>query len=373
MTWNSKSGVVEGVFYQGRFEGVYSEVAGRRIVDLTSPLKFYYPNTYEDSCGVLVGVEYTTSRYAFALKSGNTKSGTSTITYDEVAKLVGGCDDGKIVFTSSIDDESDPVNHLSMSARASMSDIKPGVQIAGFSEQDRVDLNQFVRLFQDVVKLEADGTVIFDQSATVVPAFIDSNGWLQLRFKDFQRGYTRLKVDKLTGAETWLMGDFVDGKPNWVVEALITKFARGGSFGTVAQASRVWSSGTFADSRTPFIIRFFRDGTGERQLNLLDFDDVEVRPIEYWRFEGRNILHTWRTYDLNPKFRIRTWEPIGNKEEIRWIMESEVERDSSGVEVGTILRRLNFYIDEGRAQPSPKPSSSRRAVRPELTPGQLTP
>ncbi|MFD2451257.1 hypothetical protein [Ideonella paludis] len=204
-----------------------------------------------------------------------------------------------------------------------------------------------------------------------MPAAVDSQGWLMLSFPGFSRGYTRLKTDTSTGAETWLMADFVAGKPAWVQEILVTRSLVGGTFGTLTQAARQWDSGLFTDTNNPFLIYLYRDGTGERISKDLAAGTETRAPIESWVFDGANIVQTRRLSPTSSTQMIRTWEPIGNKGKIRWVLEREVRRVFDGTEFPAIAPRVNFYIDTGRATPVPPPLSAAPQRKPAADKARL--
>ena len=354
--WNDSKLKADIVDSQGRMSGSYTDDGSRRVVTLASPRVFDTPNGLIDSCDQPATVRFTETRFAFLRQSGTEKSGTTAISRDTSALVVDGCDAGQVLPVASIDDVVDAQSHLRMTARPSMADTVVGALWAGFSEQPRTDLQSPVfSLAVDLTTLQTGGMMHFERSGTTVPAAVSSQGWLMLSFPSFNRGYTRLKVDKGTGAETWFVADFVAGKPAWVAEILVTRSLVGGTFGTVTQAARQWNSGLFVDTNNPFLIYLYRDGTGERIFKDLAAGTESRTPLESWGFDGPNIVQTRRSSPTAPFSFIRTWEPIGNQGKIRWVMEREIRRMSDGSEFSLIEPRVNFYIDTGRATPLPPP------------------
>jgi hypothetical protein len=354
--WNNTRLKADIVDSQGRMTGSYTESGSRRVVTLTSPRVVDVLAGHFDSCGQPATTRSTETRFAFLRQSGTERSGTTAISADTSRVVVDGCDAGLVLSSTSIDDTTEAQSHLRMSARPSMSDTIPGARWAGFSETPRTDLqSQVFSLEADLTTLLSGGLMQFARTGTAVPAVLNSQGWLMLSFPSFSRGYTRLKVDTSTGAETWLVGDFVADKPAWVQEILVTRSLAGGTFGTLTQAARQWNSGLFSDTNNPFLIYLYRDGTGERVFKDLAAGTESRTPLESWVFDGPNIVQTRRSNPMATFTFIRTWEPIGNLGKIRWVLEREIRRMSDGSEFPMIAPRVNFYIDTGRATPLPPP------------------
>ncbi|MDZ7813209.1 MAG: hypothetical protein U5L74_08840 [Ideonella sp.] len=361
--WNDTKLKAEVVDSRGRMSGAYTEVGSRRVVTLASPRVLDTPNGHFDSCDQPVTTRFTESRFAFLRQSGSERSGTTAVSADTSNVVLEGCDAGLVLSSTSIDDVEETQTHLRMSARPSMADTVTGARWAGFSEQVRSDLqSNLFSLAMDVTTLQPGGLMQFSRTGTSVSAAVNTQGWLMMSFPSFSRGYTRLKVDKGSGAETWLMADFVAGKPAWVTEVLVTRSLVGGSFGSLAQASRQWDSGLFTGSNNPFLIYLYRDGTGERIFRDVAAGTESRTPVESWVFDGANIVQTRRSNPMATFSFIRTWEPIGNQGKIRWVLEREIRRMADGSEFPNIEPRVNFYIDTGRATPVPPPMGAAASV-----------
>ncbi|MEK8029375.1 hypothetical protein AACH06_00965 [Ideonella sp. DXS29W] len=259
---------------------------------------------------------------------------------------IGGCQDGLVTPFGAVGDAGQSFQRLNMKNRPSVGDLVPGSQVAGFSED--VQLPGESTIAEDVVMLQEGGSAMFQVTGHVVPAAFDANQWLVFTFTFGQRAYTRVDVDSAIGGETWLMADWVGGQPVRVEEKLMVKPEAGAGFGTVAQASRIWNSGLFIDSRTPFYFYLYKNGTGERVLKDLDLGTESRTPITAWGFEGLNLVQR-RKLSASAR-RDRTWVPLRNVGKVRWIMESEVFLDRSGTTV-LIKPRVNYVQDEGKAVP----------------------
>jgi hypothetical protein len=128
-------------------------------------------------------------------------------------------------------------SNLSMALRPSVSDLVPGVAIAGPGEQSGATPFDF--LSAEVLTLQAGGLGLFARSGNVVSAAIDAGGWLQLGLPSGQRAYARIVVDLRTGAETWFDADWAAGRPASLRAVQMVKPGAGAGFGTLRQASRM--------------------------------------------------------------------------------------------------------------------------------------
>jgi len=201
-------------------------------------------------------------------------------------------------------------------------------------------------LAQDTVTMQGE-TVMFHTSGQMRPVEFDANQWLIFNLPSGQRAYTRLAVDAKTGGETWLMADWFAGKAMRVEEVMMVKLTDGAGFGTVTQASRMWNSGLFIETRTPFFFYLYKNGTGERVQKDLDLGTESRTPIPAWGFDGRNLV---QHRPFGPGTRDRTWVPLRNVGKNHWVMESETADDGSGAIV-LIKPRVNYYLDTGKAVP----------------------
>lgn len=322
----------------GAGSGTVSDDGTQKVVALTTPISYTYANW--DDCGEEIQQRSDTNQLVVRDHTGGVTE------FVEIGTItnIGGCHDGQVEPFGSLTDEGRSLKRLAMTARPPVTDVAPGVQIAGFSEDVRLP-GEF-DVAQDVVTVQA-GNVQFQASGHVVPAAFDANQWMVLDLPSGQRAYTRLALDAKTGGETWMMADWSAGKPQRVEEVTMVKPAAGAGFGTVAQASRMWNSGLFIKTRTPFFFYLYKDGTGERVLKDLDLGTESRMPITSWGFNGLNLVQQ-RPY--GPGTRDRTWVPLSNVAKNHWVMESETADDGSGPFV-LIKPRVNYYVDTGKAVP----------------------
>ena len=310
----------------------------QKLITLDHPLSTTYLN-YDD-CGEEIQQRQDVNQVVVRDLTG----GVSQLVDIGTITNIGGCQDGLVTLFGSPTDEGASLKRLAMSARPPVTDLVPGTVIAGFSED--IMLPGETAVAQDVATVQA-GTVQFQTSGHIVGAAFDANQWLVINLPTGQRAYTRLAVDSKTGGETWLMADWVGGKAQRVEETLVVKPAAGAGFGTVTQASRMWNSGLFIESRTPFFFYLYKNGTGERVLKDLDLGTESRTPIPAWDFEGLNLV---QHRPFGPGSRDRTWVPLTNVGKNHWVMESETADDGSGAIV-LIKPRVNYYLDTGKAVP----------------------
>lgn len=310
----------------------------QKVITLDSPLSTTFTN-YDD-CSEEIQQRQDVNQVVVRDLTG----GVSQLVDVGTITNIGGCQDGLVTPFGSLTDEGISLKRLAMTARPPVTDLVPGTQIAGFSED--VKLPGELDVAQDVVTMQT-GNVQFQASGHVVPAAFDSNQWLVLNLPSGQRAYTRLVVDAKTGGETWLMADWSAGKPQRVEEVMVVKPSAGAGFGTVLQASRMWNSGLFIESRTPFYFYLYKNGTGERVLKDLDLGTESRTPIPSWGFDGLNLV---QQRPFGPGTRDRTWVPLSNVGKFHWVMESETADDGSGAIV-LIKPRVNYYLDTGKAVP----------------------
>lgn len=333
----SKARVVNGV---GAQKGSVTGDSAQRVVTLSSPLSVTYPAS--DSCGLEIQLRYDTNQVVVR-EGGKTAQiieiGTST--------NLGGCEDGLVTPFGSPTDAGVTHVQVAMAKRPPVTDLIPGVVMAGFSEDAQLPGESQVA--QDVAVMQA-GSLMFQTTGNTVPASFSADNWLLLALPFEQRGYARLTVDAKTGGEHWLRAVWVNGQAQRVDEALLVKPVAGASFGSVKQASRMWESGLFSGTRTPFYLYLYQAGNGERVSKDLDAGTEFRSPIT-WVFSGNDIVQT-RSLGGGYYRGDRTWQPlrdVGTFDE--WVMESELLTDPDGVVTTLIKPRVNLYVDTGKAVP----------------------
>ena len=349
--WQAKKRV-RVVSYQGAQPGSVSSDGTQNIVDLDAPISVLVDG-FMDDCGDIIQQRKDLTRLAVRDLDG----GLSRINEIGTYTNVGGCQDGLVTPFGSPDGEGATLKRLSMDARPSLDDLVPGTQLAGFSEDQPLPGDAFYA--EDVVTLQAGGSVLFQGSGHVVPVALGANQWLVFTLPGGQqRGYARLALDARTGGETWMMADWVGGQPVRVEDKMLVKPLAGAGFGSVAEASRVWDSGIFIATRQPFFVYLYKNGTGERVRKNLDLGTESRTPITAWGFEGVNLLQHRILEDGAVSFD-RTWKPLRNEGKVRWVMESEVLVQDGDSQV-LIKPRVNYYLDTGKAvRPAARAGASR--------------
>lgn len=336
---------------QGAQTGTVSDDGTQKLISLTSPISVTVDSV--DDCGE--AIQQRTDLRQLVVR--DLAGGAAQVVEIGVVVNIGGCQDGLTVPYGSPTDPGLGLSRLAMAARPSVADLTPGTQVAGFSED--VMLPGELSVAEDVVTLQA-GAMQFQSTGHVVPAAFNANQWLVLDLPGFQRAYTRLAVDARTGGETWLMADWAGGEAQRVESRLIVKTAAGAGFGTVTQASRMWESGLFVNTRQPFFFHLYKTGTGERVQKDLDLGTESRVPIDSWGFDGLNLV---QTRVVGNSQRHRTWAPLRNQgSKFRWVMESEIIVPNGGTPFTLIKPRVNYYEDTGKAVPPAQASQAKGMV-----------
>ena len=330
--------------------GAVSRSGATSIVTLDSP---YSVETFGVDIDPCIGEQplqrQDTLQVAVTLASGSESRGTSTLVTLGTVTTLTGCSAGTVVPFGALTDPGTTLRHLALNLRPAVSDLVPGVALAGPSEETRVAGDPFVSA--DVLTLQAGGLGLFAATGHVVPAAFDANQWLVIGLPGGgQRGYARLSVDRRTGAEQWLDADWAAGAPTSVRSLLMVKPVAGAGFGNVRRASRIWQAGLFIGSTQDFSIWLYGDLTGERVL-VDTTTGVETRSPLTWELPGANLVQR-RTLGGGAFTGERTWKPLANTAggRTRFVMEDEVRIEvATGTRFTFIKPRVNFYNDLGAA------------------------
>ncbi len=302
--------------------GAVSDNGTQRLVTLDAPLSGIF--FVEDACHMLIERRMDIERVVVR----DLKGGATQIAEIGTWTNIGGCQDGLVTPFGSETDPGISMKRVAMNARPTMTDMVPGVQIAGPSEEPY--------LSQDVITL-GEGTALFHATGRSVPVAWSSDQWLVFDMDGFERAYTRLEVNAKTAREIWMVADWSAGQAESVMAPWFVKPLAGAGFGSVAQASRMWQSGM---SSQPFFVYLYKDGTGETVLEDPD-QGTDFRSPITWGFDGPNVVQTGVNF---PNKRI--WMPLRNEGKRRWVFEYEVY--SGGYKTPT---RVIDYVDTGKAVP----------------------
>jgi hypothetical protein len=341
--WRGAAASVVG--NQGRTEATVVTTGLQRLATLATPLSQTFENTDPDCPFEFVEVRRDVLQLAVTRLTGTENRGTSKVVDIGTDTTLSGCNAGRVVAFGDPADAGFSTRHLAASLRPSTSDLSPGVTLAGPSEQPSLDLFPAA----DVVSF-GPGTMQFNSSGAVYP-YSTVDAWLVNVLPSGERGHTRIAVDR-NGAETWIVADWAGGQPQRVFRTLMVKPAPGAGFGGVRQASRIWESGLFIGTNTPFVFQLYRDGTGVRISQDL-LAGTETRIPVTWGFDAANLVTT-RTFGDGSTGR-RTWTPLRNSGSSRFVMEAETRTLLDGTVLPFIAPRVNFYVDNGPATP-PAPS-----------------
>lgn len=256
------------------------------------------------------------------------------------------CKAGEVIPFGSLSDEGTPMLHRSAAKRAAMIDVVAGLTLAGLREEvDSADPSG--RLQADIATLDSDTTVHFQRTGHVVNTTLTTDQWLVLQLPGGERGYTRVIVNASTGLESWIEADFKDGKPQKATGVLMVKPIPGASFGSKAEASRMWETTLFVGTNNPLYFYLYGNYNGEKISKDIAAADEYRQPIT-WRFDGGDIVQT-RISSTN--IYERRWTPLARTGKYVAVMESETKTPSVGAPSSFIPLRVNSYVDRGKATP----------------------
>lgn len=343
---------------EGKARGlVVAQGSGVRQVTFDAPITSTL--TAYDSCGEPAQVRRDVNQVTFRRLDGTPKLGFSTVTELGVQAWLDGCDGGKTEAFGSSDDAGETFAHRAMSLRPSMDDVVPGVKLAGALEH--ADTGTSNALPRDVVEILAGSRLQFQATGTVVPYARSVGRWHVLSFAGFQRAYTRLSMDPVTGGETWMSAEWVGGAPAKVHGALVVKVQPGAAFGTVEQAARLWKHAWYELPWTG-MTSLYPDGRGLREIR--QNDEVTTYVNFMWRFEGLNLLQ--EASRPGAYLRQRTWQPVAVNGKYRFVMESEwIDFLNGNGPQSLVPSRLVFFEDLGAAVPPATSVKRPKATRVE--------
>jgi hypothetical protein len=343
LDWRA-AGRATAVTPEGRGEGRWADVGAQRVLTLSPPIQSAEFDIFDEDCPDVVSrARNDTLQIGVTLASGTLSRGESDVVLVGNVVTTQGCNAGRSVPFGALTDPGLRTRQVSAGLRPSTSDLVPGVSLAGPSELP----GDPTQAAADVMTFVAGGGQ-FAATGQVHP-LVWTDGWFVIAAPWGERGYTRVAVDRMTGAETWIEAAWSAGQPTQVFQKLMVKPAAGAGFGSVRQASKVWESGLFAGTNNPFFFRLYRDGSGERVAQDLALGTETRTPIS-WAFDGVDIVHTRA---LGGGTGHRRWVPLRNASGLRFVMESETQTLPDGTVLPFIAARVNFYLDQGPATPPP--------------------
>ncbi|MCA0177232.1 MAG: hypothetical protein LCH73_13270 [Proteobacteria bacterium] len=261
-----------------------------------------------------------------------------------------GCDAGK---TEPVPDDGTVVPFLRhpLRVRTPIDDVMAGgVSLAGLAEQPIAVTDggaEFWRTPVDTAALSGvPGSVTFEQSGNSYPVSLSAQGWLVISLSSGPRAYRRMAVDPKTGHEIWLMGDMQGGQLKWVTQVEMIKPQAGASFGATQDIAHRWmSSIRFPSSWFGFTL--YADGTGDTCSKMPPARWTCNLPLT-WQLDGTTLQFHQPRYNYE---RIRLWEPLARTGNKQWMYETLTYHYADGSTQPAIVRRLNYYTDEGPSQP----------------------
>lgn len=244
-----------------------------------------------------------------------------------------------------------PLRQVDMSARPSVADLVPGAQIAGFTETPYQDQPSNLGVFyldQDVVTFDAAG-LVFAATGHQLPTTLH-DGWFRVLVTTSpwtEQAYTRLAV-LANGEEIWLGQSILNSVPTVVWQSVMTKPLAGAGFGTDAQAAHHWESGVWLHSQTQnYFYDLYPGGSGQRRIHDVVAGTDATGPAT-WHLEGATMMVDFPSGNTNGH---RSWMPLANHGKAHFVLERGTVT-GPGATLVDIHTRVNYFQDEGAAQPS---------------------
>lgn len=334
----SRAVVVDGL---GRRAGNLVTAGAVRTVTLDAPLSQEYTGEIPSCGGEQPQMRQDITQFTVTRTSGTDLRGESSVSAAGTVTTLTGCAAGTVVpFGTDPSETAVATRHLAMSQRPTLTDLTTGTRLAGPSEEARPADSTFVAA--DVVTM-GTGQVQFSATGNAYSTSITDN-WLVVGLPGTARAYTRFSIDRSNGAEVWVDADWSGGLPQRVFQTLMVKVGTAPTFGSVANMSRIWESGLFIGSTTPFSIWLYSNLTGER-VSLDPATGTESRRAITWSVAGTTLT---QNRSFGPNAAVRRWDALRTVGATRWVMESEnVVEASTGTSSVLIKPRVNFYVDRG--------------------------
>ncbi|MBQ0961378.1 hypothetical protein KAK06_20650 [Ideonella sp. 4Y11] len=345
----------------GRGQGGVSSIGGFQVITLDVPVQTEYDGV-GDCDGLPARIRRETQQIGTRVRSGKPGKGLSEMSYAGTDTILDGCDAGKVVsWGGFVADQGIPMVHRSLASTASLSDLVPGVSLAGLSAAPGsvVPGNQVGMVLPVEVVSFGSGQLSFATTGVTLPYAISADGWLSFALPaGGQRGYLRLTTADSRGMEQWMSADMSGGVPQAVWSQAVIKPVGGAAWGTGSANARIWESAIFEKSMNPFYFHLYRDGTGERVQRFLSDGTEQRSPLSAWYLDGDNLV-TERT--AGSQLRRRVWQPIAINGKAIGVLEAETYYFADGSSINVIPQRVNAYIDEGKAV-KPAAAQVRRAA-----------
>ena len=348
---NAKTKTAQVATSLGASSGRYVDSGTQKTISLTTPLSY---EVFGDWTNCQVQQTWRRDVQSLVLKrlNGTAKKGQTALVELGIDTETAGCNVGRVTPFGSSDDMGITLNHLALSNRPSMADVRPGTRWAGLHEGIYTPQQYFSgSVAADIVTWQGDGRVRFEQSGLLVDSVTTADGWWTLSLPSGDRAYTRLSLDKTTGAEVWLLGDRSNGKLTWAAAWWVIPMKLGKGFGDVIAASRSWENGL---SNGEFFRNMYSDFSEDAYQYNPDTGSWERLLGWNWRFEGMNVIHTRSTSGY---VRNRIWEPVRRVGVNQWVMDNDRFTDpNTGVPLAPFIRQVFLHIDSG---PAVKPTTGR--------------
>lgn len=215
VNWDVTPGKASVLSPEGKVVGPYVVEGAARTITYGKPLVIANYSYYADSCNTQVPTTLTRSRIRFREVTGPSQELRSVITEDAKQVVDSGCDQGKVLWSTSVDDPSDyGYAQVQMAERQGQKGLKTGAQLAGLASQAMEGGWGYVP--EDIASLQAGRLMAFADAGASYPYRTDAEGWWVLDLPWGQRAYTRLQTDSQGG-------HLVDGRSGGGQEAVGAK------------------------------------------------------------------------------------------------------------------------------------------------------
>lgn len=334
-----------------RHAGTVQVNGNERVITLTSPITSSTWLPPSNDCAQDQQAEHTVRQLVYRREAGTAAKGQTRLIEVGEDVITQGCLPGQALPFGQDRQGGVLLQHLDLRQRPAMTDLQPGVALAGPALGDFNISSGVPWPAADLVTLQADGTLDVAGQTTPAAWRLGSDGWLQITDATGRsRAHTRVQLDARSGAELWLSTDLAGSEPQRAWAWVGVKAQPGASFGSVRSMARLWESGLATNTRLPFFIALNADGSGERISKDLDAGSEFRQPIR-WRLDGNSLI----AERSSPVYqRTRTWLPLAQAGKVRFVMESEDQlllRDGSRAVF--IPRRVTPYINRGSVPPAP--------------------
>lgn len=335
----------------GARTGTYTDNGAEILATLAQPLSYLSVSAPDADCGYeqhIISIEVQQVLFRRVAGTNASKGKSQVVELGRIFDSGNDCKPAGYMPFGSVLDPGITMSHRSSAKREPMTDVTAGLTIAGFSEVALpFGYEPYFTGEADVVTFDAPATVRFQRSGHVVNASFNPDQWLVLDTPSPQIAYTRFSTNAGTGAETWFMAKWQDGKPQALISTLMFKPIPGASFGTKAQTSRMWEYYYTVGTDNLNFFYMYGNYAGDRVSKDL-VAATESRSPFTWRYDMADVFMSRM---VGTTLSERRWAPLGRVGKNMWVMEQEQRTPAGQVPYAFIPSRVVYFIDRGAATP----------------------